>query len=203
MVAWLSLAVSIGLAVHVSGRRRALRQADVIIVLGSGVNRDGSAGPTVTRRAGEAATLWKAGLAPMVLCSGGYTSGYPKSEAAACRDVLLQEGVAGAAIHLEDRSHDTGENALFSHPIVQARGWRHALLVTDSFHMLRASVIFSRRGIPHQRAPVAADAIPRGWYLNRLGREVIALQWQAVKELLPFAARADPWRRGSGGQGAP
>jgi uncharacterized SAM-binding protein YcdF (DUF218 family) len=192
VIGWLIVDVLIAIAVHVHGQRVQLQQADVIIVLGSGLNRDGSAGKTLTRRAIQATRLWKQGHAPAILCSGGRTPGFRQSEAAACREALLANGVAEAAIHLEEQSHSTEENALHSRPVMRAQGWQSSLLVTDSFHMLRASWIFDGYGIPHSDAPVPANQIATGWYFNRIGREVLALQWQAVKKLLHLPATAGP-----------
>ena len=183
LLSWLALNAALAIGIHLQGRAGPLEPADVIIVLGSAVNRDGSAGPSLTRRAARAATLWKDGVAAAILCTGGLTEGRPRSEAAACRDVLVAQGVPAAAIHLEDRSRSTEENARFSRPILDAQGWHSAALVTDPYHMLRARWIFSTFGIAHQPAPVGRDGIALGWYLNRLGREVIALQWQALVQV--------------------
>ncbi|MEO8078417.1 MAG: hypothetical protein ABI818_18965 [Acidobacteriota bacterium] len=64
--------------------------------------------------------------------------------------------------------------------------------MTDPFHMLRASWILDDYGLAHYRAPVPGDQIATGWYVNRIGREVIALQWQALKELLHLSATSVP-----------
>lgn len=192
VVAWVVADVVIGIAVHRYGRPVPLRQADVIVVLGSAVNRDGSAGPTLARRSRYAAALWKDGHAPVLLCTGGQAQGSSQSEAAACKEVLVDSGVDARAIYLEDRSHSTEENALHSRRIMQAQGWRHALLVTDPFHMLRAGWIFADYGLSCDAAPVPRDQIATGWYLNRLGREVMALQWQALKTLLRLPATSVP-----------
>ncbi len=182
-VLWLMLDLLLGLLIVFYGRPGPVDRADVIIVLGSGLNRDGSAGPGLTRRAVQAATLWTAGSAPWVLCAGGHSPGFPQSEAAACRQVLVANGVPENVVHLEAESRSTEENAIFSHRVMQAQGWRTSLLVTDPYHMLRASLIFGAHGVSHRRAPVPGHTIATGWYVNRAAREVIALQWQAVKAL--------------------
>jgi uncharacterized SAM-binding protein YcdF (DUF218 family) len=181
---WLCVNVLLGIVIAVHGRSVPLERADVIIVLGSGLNRDGSAGPALTRRASHAAALWTARQAPVVLCTGGQTPGFPRSEASACRAILIARGVPDTAIHLEARSRSTEENALYSRDIMRAQGWRTSVLVTDPYHMLRAGWLFDQAGISQQPAPVARDQIATGWYVNRIGREVIALQWHALKMLL-------------------
>jgi uncharacterized SAM-binding protein YcdF (DUF218 family) len=128
----------------------------------------------------------------VILCSGGHTQGYLQSEAAACKQVLLENGVEESAIYLEDQSQSTEENAIYSQKMMQEQGWQDVLLVTDPFHMLRANWIFDDYGIVHYAAPVSNDPISKGWYLTQIFREIFALQWQAFKELLHLSATSVP-----------
>jgi uncharacterized SAM-binding protein YcdF (DUF218 family) len=98
--------------------------------------------------------------------------------------VLERAGVPAAAIYLEDRSRSTEENALYSREIMQAQGWECAVVVTDSFHMLRAHWIFASAGIPNVGSPVPQNWVRTGWYTRLLGREVLAIQWQVFKTAL-------------------
>lgn len=157
--------------------------ADTIIVLGSGLRRDGSAGDALTRRSIWAARLYAQGAAPAVICTGGVGQGQRRSEADACREILLARGVPDSAIHLEDRSHSTEENAIFARDIMLANDWEDAVLVTDSFHMLRANWIFRTQGIDHYRSPVPRQWMRNYWYVRHTSREVLALHWQAFKQV--------------------
>ena len=58
-------------------------------------------------------------LLPHVLCTGAQADGYPRSEADACREVLMREGVPESAIWLEDESRSTEENAINSTQILR------------------------------------------------------------------------------------
>lgn len=193
VVAWLVADLALALIVNLYGQRSQVQHADVIVVLGAGLNHDGTAGPSLERRARYAATLWKDRQAPAILCTGGLAPTSSRSEAAACREVLVRAGVAATTIHLEAHSHSTEENALHARPIVRARGWRSSLLVTDPFHMLRAHWIFSSYGITHARAPVPGGPAERVWYVNRLvAREVVALQWLGLKKALGLSSTSVP-----------
>lgn len=185
---WLLIAGLLAVAVFVSGEIRTPQQADTIIVLGAGLRRDGRAGDALTRRSLWAAQAYADGYAPRIICTGGITESRPRSESSACRELLIENGVPPEAIFIEERSRSTIENALFADEIMQANGWQSALVVTDSFHMLRASWIFNSQGIPHSGYPV-----PRNWmrisvYSVSLLREIAALHWQALIEVfdLPF-----------------
>ncbi|MFW5771891.1 MAG: YdcF family protein [Phototrophicaceae bacterium] len=158
--------------------------ADAIVVLGSGLRRDGSPGDALLRRSIWAARLYEQGAAPAVICTGGVGQGQRRSEADACREVLVARGVPESAIHLEDRSHSTEENAIYAREIMQANDWHDAVLVTDSFHMLRANWIFRSQDIEHYRSPVPRQWMRSYWYVRHTTREVLALHWQAFKQLL-------------------
>jgi uncharacterized SAM-binding protein YcdF (DUF218 family) len=184
LVLWIMGSLILAMMAHEYGRRVNHQEADVLIVLGSGMNRNATPGDALTRRAKWAAQAWQEGIAPYVICTGGYTRGIPRSEADGCREVLEREGVPAAAIFLEDRSRSTEENALYSREIMQAQGWESAVVVTDAFHMLRAHWIFTSAGIPNVGSPVPQSWVRTGWYVQLLGREVLAIQWQVFKTAL-------------------
>jgi uncharacterized SAM-binding protein YcdF (DUF218 family) len=181
---WLLAIVGMGAAIYLYGEDQHHMPADVIIVLGSGLRRDGSPGDALTRRSLWAAQLYQDGMAPAVLCTGGTGAGQPRSEAAACRELLLSRDVPAAVIHLEDSSHSTEENAIYSRQIADARGWQQAVLVTDSYHMLRASWMFNHYGIDHTRSPVPREQIRGEWYPRHFVREILALHWYGFKFVL-------------------
>src|SRR6185436_15540366 len=105
--AWLIVCVLLGIAVFVYGSSDRAQHEDVIIVLGSGLNRDLSPNPATIRRGQRAAELWKAGYAPMLICSGGYATWASRSEADGCAQVLRESGVPADAILLEEQSRST------------------------------------------------------------------------------------------------
>lgn len=180
---WLLIICGLIAAIFFVGEDNNAQSADVIIVLGSGLRRDGRPGDALYRRSVWAADLYQQGLAQAIICTGGIGEGHVRSEASACADVLRVRGVPDDAIYLEEQSRSTEENAIYAQEIMMAQGWQTANLVTDSFHMLRASWIFHAQGIEHHRSPV-----PRGWvrthfFIKHFSREILALHWQAFKEI--------------------
>ena len=172
-------------AIHFTGARDATAPADVIIALGAGLRRDGRPGPALTRRSLHAAELWRASIAPAVICAGGRAESSPRSEADACRELLQRQGLPQSAIFLEDNSRSTEENALFSSQLMAARGWTSAVLVSDSYHMLRASWLFALQDVEVYTSPVPATQIPHSLaYIRSLLREFLAFHWQFIKEAL-------------------
>lgn len=158
------------------GAQDQARPADVIIVLG--------AGETGTqRRAQRAAQLYQDGIAPFVLCSGGYRGPDGRREAEVCVDLVRTADVPASAIVLEPRSRTTEQNARYAAEILRARGWRDAIVVSDGFHLLRARWLFSREGVTVWTSPATqlgetGNALKTLFFLLR---EIGALGYQSVK----------------------
>lgn len=188
---WLILAIALGIVVNVYGMTDRAAPADVIVVLGSGVNLDGSPGPAQIRRASHAAELWKAGFAPAIICAGGYPGLSKFSEAHACAQLLRASGVPADVIVLEERSRSTEENAVYSHETMRANGWNSALIVSDGYHLLRATWIFSAEGVTFTTSP--CEPPPPFDALNSTLREIIALHWQVFKTVLGLPYTFVPW----------
>ena len=174
-------------AVHIFGAIDTAQEADAIVVLGAGLLRDGRPGWALTRRSLHAADLWRAGIAPYVICTGGQAESFPRSEAAACREILRASQVPASAILLEEKSHSTEENAIYSKPIMEASGINDVVLVSDGYHMLRASWLFEMQGIAANRSPAPARRMRSPLsYPYSLVREFVAFNWQLVKETFGF-----------------
>lgn len=183
LLLWLVVALLLIGGIVAYGRVDHADTADVIVVLGAGLNRNNGPGPALIRRADRAATLYASGVASTVICTGGYGYGRTRSEADACAELLRARGVPDAAIVLEDRSRSTEENALYTREIMDAGGWETAVVVSDGYHLLRATWIFSRAGISHTTSPAASDP-PLSLYVSAIAREVAAFHWLLVKMAL-------------------
>lgn len=109
--------------------------ADVIVVLGCNPYSDSGPSPCMKARGGHAAELYKQGLADAVLATGNPV------ESSVLQQVLESEGVPAEAITRESNSYNTIQNIVNSRVLMQANGWRTALLVTEPFHINRSSLI--------------------------------------------------------------
>src|SRR5690606_8725201 len=91
-----------------------LPAADAMVVLGGGMQPGDIPGlDRAAVRVWHAARLDHAGKAPVIIVSGGLMpwSGNDQSEAVAMREFLVDLGVPGFAVLLEERSRNTRENA--------------------------------------------------------------------------------------------
>lgn len=180
---WLLFAAGLGVAVYTQGKIDHAEPSDVIVVLGSGLRRDGSPGPSLYRRAEKAARLYEEGYSPNIICTGGFTAGQVRSEAQACAEILRDEGVPASAIVLEEQSRSTIENAMYTRQIMDSNGWQTAVVVSDGYHLLRAGWIFQQAGVQAVTSPADSDP-PRYSLFVAIVREVAALHLQALITLL-------------------
>jgi uncharacterized SAM-binding protein YcdF (DUF218 family) len=186
MISVIVIPTMLALYIYQYGQVDQASSADTIVVLGAGISSGGVASPATARRVRHAVALYKKGLAPSIICTGGFSRRYPKSEAQACSDLAQRQGVPSAAILLEERSTSTEENAIETRKIMDARGLKTALVVSDNFHLLRAEILFNAQGIRTIVSPAQITSGPLAWWriVQSSYREVLALAWYGVKTVL-------------------
>jgi uncharacterized SAM-binding protein YcdF (DUF218 family) len=89
-----------------------LAPADLLFVFGTRED--------VALRAETACRLWREGLFRWSIVSGGMTPGSELSECAVIKPLMVAGGVPSALILEEHRAMNTGENVMFSLPIIDA-----------------------------------------------------------------------------------
>jgi uncharacterized SAM-binding protein YcdF (DUF218 family) len=153
--------------------------AQAIVVLGSRVYPGGRAGPSLTRRALHAAELYAQGLAPLIVCTGAQGDETIPSEAAVACGLIAAEGVPPSALLLEDRSRSTEENALYTAELLAPRGLSTVIVVSDSYHLYRAHLLFTRAGLHPYVSPAGGESGRIFWAERyyRVTRELAALAW--------------------------
>lgn len=127
---------------------------DVLIVLGADQLGDGTLGVSSYWRTLYAVRAWRAGLCKRIVFSGGRL-GYPgtRSLAAEMSQFAIGLGVPATVITLEERSHSTRENALFTADILRSMPGTRVLMTSDA-HMLRSRLTFERIGVKVRTAPI-------------------------------------------------
>lgn len=101
----------------------------------------------------HAASLWKAGLAPVIVMSGGIAhrggvldTGWDRGEARVFADVAIGEGVPQDAILLEDRAQNTGDNFVLGLAVAEQMNIRlRKLLVVAKPYMTRRGFATGRK----------------------------------------------------------
>jgi uncharacterized SAM-binding protein YcdF (DUF218 family) len=158
------------------GGRDDRRPADAIVVLGA-AQYDGRPSPVFRARLEHAIALYRDGLAPYLLVTGGKAQGDRTTEAGAARAFALAEGVPSEAILVEDRSRTTLESLRGVAELMRARGMGSGLFVSDRTHMLRVLRMARDEGLeawgsPTPSSPIDADPARR---LRATLREIAGL----------------------------
>lgn len=117
--------------------------ADAIVVFGAAL-WPGGPSPTLRRRVEHAATLYRRGLAPVVVLSGGGTG--RTSEPAAMAEVMQDLGVPSAALVLDETGLTTRATLQSVERLGEGR-WRRILAVSSPSHVFRIVEEARRRGI--------------------------------------------------------
>jgi uncharacterized SAM-binding protein YcdF (DUF218 family) len=169
-------------SIIVYGLRDTRTPSDAIVLLGSGVEADGTPSRTLQVRSEHAAALWHAGVAPLVICAGGVTGNAPRSEAAACAEVLLAAGVAADAVHLEERSINTEQNVTYTRELLAELDAATVVVVSSRYHLLRARWLFGRVGQPITVSPAPIGYLTAPEILYAYTREVAAFHWQLLRD---------------------
>lgn len=161
------------------GRRaRPTGPHDAIIVAGCAVRPDGLPSAALERRTLHAVALYRQGLAPRLVFTGGRGRA-PISEAEAAARLARSLGVPGEAIWIEDQSTSTEENAAFAARLLAEAGEapRRVLVVSDSYHVFRLRRVFARH---FEEVEAAGSAPRRGLRVQGSLREVLAVGGYAV-----------------------
>ena len=138
-------------------RKDARRKAHAIVVLGA-AQWDGKPSPVLRARVDHAIGLWRRGMAPMLIMTGGQAPGDTTSEAAVERRYAMSHGVPSSAIRTEGRSRNTSES-LRNVAAMLPESSRDVILVSDGFHMLRLSILARRFGLRPQTSPTPTSPI--------------------------------------------
>ncbi len=157
------------LAVLLTGRRDEARPADAIVVLGA-AQYEGRPSPVLRARLDHALDLYRRGLAPVVIVTGGVGVGDTTSEARVGRNYLAKHGVPDSAIMMEARGLTTSQSLHTVRAMLDGLPGRSVLLVSDPFHMLRLSILADRLGMdaytsPTRTSPIAASGMQQLRYV--------------------------------------
>jgi len=136
--------------------------ADAIVVLGA-AQYVGRPSPVLKARLDHALELWRRGLAPRVILTGGVGDGDTTSEAAVGRRYVQQRGIPDSAILVEAHGRTTSASMQEVATLMGRAGLRDVILVIDPFHMLRLSILARRHGLVPYTSPTRSSPISASW----------------------------------------
>jgi uncharacterized SAM-binding protein YcdF (DUF218 family) len=145
------------------------RPAEAIVVLGA-AQYDGRPSPVLEARLTHAASLYRRGLAPLIVVTGGRADGDRFTEATASANFLHGLGVPDDVILRETSGRSTWESLVATARFLHERGLRRVVLVSDGYHLARAQGIADDVGLDASTSPT-----PGGPPAGRLFEETAAV----------------------------
>jgi uncharacterized SAM-binding protein YcdF (DUF218 family) len=154
------------------------RPADVIVVLGAAEYR-GRPSPVFKARLDHGLELFRRGLAPRILTTGGSGGDPQYTEGGVGRAYLVRSGVPSEAIIVEPEAATTVQSTAATAEIMHRMGLSSCILVSDGYHIFRAKSMLAEQGVrvygsPRPEPPVEPS---RQWWLS-LRQSVGYLLWE-------------------------
>lgn len=152
------------------------RPVDVIVVLGA-AQYNGRPSPVLRARLDHALDLYREGLAPVVVVTGGVGRGDTTSEALVGKRYLVAREVPAEAVVAMSRGRSTMASMTAVSVWLQGRGVRRVLLVSDPFHMFRLRLEARRTSMeaytsPTESSPISDNPVLELRYLLAEGLKV-------------------------------
>jgi uncharacterized SAM-binding protein YcdF (DUF218 family) len=161
-----------------AGRDEA-RPAGAIIVFGA-AEYVGRPSPVYRARLDHAYDLFKRGLAPVIITTGGSGFDSKYTEGGVGRDYLIARGIPDANLIAETQSLDTAQSAARTAAIMRTNHIADAVAVSDAYHVYRIKQLMKAQGVDAYGSPRPASE-PRTRYARVIGalREAVSyLLWR-------------------------
>ena len=135
--------------------------ADSILVLGAAEYR-GKPSPVLRARLDHALMLYKRGLAPRILTTGGAGGDPVYTEGDVGRSYLVSRGVPSEAIVVDPEGATTAYSTASAAEIMRRMGWKSCIVVSDGYHIFRAKRMLQASGVKVYGSPRSLNA-PDDW----------------------------------------
>lgn len=123
-----------------------IHAADVAIVPGNTVEKDGRPSARLGARLDQTVALYRQGLFPNVIVSGGVgVEGFDEAEV--MKRYLVEKGVPEGSIRVDSGGATTHLTARNAARMMRENGWQSALVVSQYFHVPRMRLAMRRSGV--------------------------------------------------------
>ncbi|MGY8678189.1 YdcF family protein [Bradyrhizobium sp. UFLA05-153] len=162
-----------------------LRPADLLFLFGTRED--------VALRADTAARLWRDGYFRWSIVSGGVTPGSEQSECKLIKAAMVEAGIPAGRILEEHRAMNTGENVVFSLPVIDAalglQNIRSVICLGNTWTARRYPMTLHRHWPEVTKMLLTVDsfATPRGlWHTDAELRRRVLHEWEKIE---PYKAK--------------
>jgi uncharacterized SAM-binding protein YcdF (DUF218 family) len=147
----------------------------------------------VARRVDEAVRLWRHGYFRWSIVSGGVTPGSALSECAIIKAAMVARGIPPERILEEHRSTNTGENVIFSLPILEAalglNNIRSVICLGNTWTARRYPMTLHRHWPDVEKMLITLDSFATSralWHTDPEFRRRVLAEWDKIE---PYKAR--------------
>jgi uncharacterized SAM-binding protein YcdF (DUF218 family) len=162
-----------------------LKPADLLFVFGTREDVD--------RRVDEAHRLWREGYFRWSIVSGGMTPGSQLSECEIIKSAMVARGIPSERILEEHRATNTGENVVFSIPVIEAAlglsNIRSVICLGNTWTARRYPMTLHRHWPEVEKMLVTVDSFDTPlalWHTNPEFRRRILSEWDKIE---PYKAK--------------
>jgi uncharacterized SAM-binding protein YcdF (DUF218 family) len=162
-----------------------LSPADLLFVFGTREDAE--------LRAEKAYALWRAGLCRWAIVSGGVTPGADASECEIIKQMMVARGMPAEKILEEHRAQNTGENVIFSLPVIDAAlglgNITSVICLGNTWTARRYAMTLHRHWPAVTKMLITIDsfATPRElWHTDPEFRRRVLREWDKIE---PYLAR--------------
>jgi uncharacterized SAM-binding protein YcdF (DUF218 family) len=127
-------------------------KADAIVVFGA-AEYAGRPSPVFRARLDHGFDLFRQGLAPVVITTGGSAQDPDFSEGGVGRDYLLGRGIPEQSLIAETQGSDTARSAERVANIMRANGMKTCIAASDAYHVFRIRSLLEHEGVQVEVAP--------------------------------------------------
>ena len=138
------------------------RQADIIIVLGA-AEYNGRPSPVLKARLDHGLILFKKGLAPRIMTTGGAGGDPDFTEGGVGRAYLIKKGVPAEAIIVESKGESTMHSTAAAAEIMRRFEMKSCIVVSDGYHIFRAKKMLEFRGLEVFGSPRQSESKQSEW----------------------------------------
>lgn len=156
-----------------------IHSADAIVVFGA-AEYSGRPSPVYRARLDHGFELFRQGVAPVVITTGGAAADPSFSEGGVGHDYLMSRGIPDASLIAETQGTDTAQSAERVAVIMRTNHMRSCVAVSDAYHVFRIRKLLQHEDVQVYIAP-RPDSRPH-------------LAWQRAEAVLREAASYLVWR---------
>lgn len=163
------------------------RPAEAIVVFGT-AQYDGVPSPVLAARLDHAIELYREGLAPVIVVTGGSQPGDQFTEATASANYLIERGVPDEDVLREVSGTSSWQSLAAAANFLDECDINEVLLVSDPFHSFRIRAMASELGLDGHSSPTATSPIHGLTEARYMAREAVAV---AVGRVIGFRRQAN------------